>query len=73
MRTVKSMIDALRRFPEDATCYAYEGEVVGVVIVERDKAHLHKQTELGVIWATEGDQEDTRVDDNRPDARNEDS
>ena len=32
MRTVKSLIEELTRFPEDALCHAYEGEVVGIVI-----------------------------------------
>jgi hypothetical protein len=67
MRTVKSMIEALRRFPKDATCYAYEGEVTGVVIVVRDKVDTFKQETLGVVWATENDQEDTRIDDDRAD------
>jgi hypothetical protein len=65
MKTIKSMIEALRRFPEDAICYAYEGEVTGVVIVVRDKVQTFKQETLGVIWATENDEEDTRVDDAR--------
>ena len=32
MRTVKSLIEELSRFPENALCHAYEGEVIGIVI-----------------------------------------
>lgn len=32
MRTVKSLIEELSRFPDDALCHAYEGEVIGVVV-----------------------------------------
>jgi hypothetical protein len=32
MRTVKSLIEELSRFPDDALCHAYEGEVIGIVI-----------------------------------------
>lgn len=32
MRTVKSLIEELTRFPEDALCHAYEGEVIGIVV-----------------------------------------
>jgi hypothetical protein len=33
MRTVKWLIEQLSKYPEDALCYAYEGEDTGVVIV----------------------------------------
>ena len=32
MRTVKSLREELRKFPDDAQCFAYEGEVDGLVI-----------------------------------------
>ena len=32
MRTVKSLIEELKKFPDDAQCFAYEGEVSGLVI-----------------------------------------
>jgi hypothetical protein len=32
IRTVKSLIEELARFPEEALCHAYEGEVSGIVI-----------------------------------------
>lgn len=34
MRTVQSLRDELANFPADALCYAYEGEITGVVVVE---------------------------------------
>lgn len=32
MRTIKSLIRELQKFPDDALVYAYEGEVCAVVI-----------------------------------------
>ncbi len=32
MRTVKSLIEELDKFPQEALCHAYEGEIVGIVI-----------------------------------------
>lgn len=42
MRTVKSLREALAHFPDDALCYAYEGEERGVVVAR-----------FGIIIATE--------------------
>lgn len=46
MRTVKSLIEELQKFPEDAKCYAYEGEFSGIVI----QSENNKQ---GVIYCYE--------------------
>jgi hypothetical protein len=32
MRTVRSLIEELAKFPDEALCYAYEGEIIGIVI-----------------------------------------
>ena len=32
MKTVKQLMSDLAKFPDDAECFAYEGEVVGIVI-----------------------------------------
>jgi hypothetical protein len=32
MRTVRSLIEELARFPDDSLCYAYEGEISGIVV-----------------------------------------
>jgi len=32
MRTVRSLIEELARFPDEALCHAYEGEITGIVI-----------------------------------------
>lgn len=32
MRTVKSLIEELARFPDEALCHAYEGEIIGIVV-----------------------------------------
>jgi hypothetical protein len=47
MLTVAELIAALSAYPKDAFVYAYEGEVTGVVIVDRD------HTEIGYIEARE--------------------
>lgn len=46
--TVKSMIEQLSKYPEDALCYAYEGEIIGVVIADKED-----KKELGYIIAGE--------------------
>jgi hypothetical protein len=65
MRSVKSMIDELQKFPEDAMCYAYEGEVTGLVIIKPNSGSLKQDANLGVIWATESKEEDAKVEDYR--------
>lgn len=32
MRTVEKLIDELKKFPNEAVCYAYEGEGCGIVV-----------------------------------------
>ena len=39
MKTVKKMIEELQKFPLDAKCYAYEGEVSGLGIVTADNKY----------------------------------
>lgn len=46
MLKVSILIKALKTFPEDAECYAYEGEICGVVVVKDGK-------ELGYIELSE--------------------
>lgn len=53
MRTVKQLIEELRKFPMDAKAYAYEGEVTGVVI-----RSANGSKELGHIPATARDCDD---------------
>ncbi len=45
MKTVKRMIEELKNFPLDAECFAYEGEVTGLII--------NKDGEQGVIHCSE--------------------
>lgn len=47
MRTVKSLIEELVRFPEEALCHAYEGEIIGIVV-----RHCGRE---GVIHCGEGE------------------
>lgn len=37
MKTVKELIEELKKFPEDALCYGYEGECVGISIETKDE------------------------------------
>lgn len=37
MKTIKDLIAELQKFPEDAVCYAYEGEDYGLVIKRGDQ------------------------------------
>jgi len=37
MKTVKEMIEVLKKFPEDAECYAYEGEGIGLAVADGDR------------------------------------
>lgn len=50
MRTVRSLIEELARFPDDALCHAYEGEISGIVIRHRGRE--------GVIHCGEGRDEE---------------
>lgn len=56
MITVKDLIAALARFPQGAMCYAYEGEISGVVVVEPEP----KRDELGYVFCSEGTSRDSR-------------
>lgn len=49
MRTVKELREELAKFPDDAVCYAYEGEVSGIVISPPGKSGGP-----GVIHCAEG-------------------
>lgn len=49
MKTVKQLKIELDKFPDDALCYAYEGEVRGIIILKGANLHaLH-----GVIHCEE--------------------
>ena len=53
MRTVAFLKAELAKFPDDAVCYAYEGEVTGIVIEHAGQ----RLTNQGVIHCSEGDDE----------------
>jgi hypothetical protein len=38
--TVAKMIEELQKYPQDAVCHAYEGEVIGLVITSKDGDQL---------------------------------
>lgn len=58
MRTVAFLKAELAKFPDDAVCFAYSGEVTGIII-ERAPRGLEKQ---GVIHCSEGDDEDRQTE-----------
>lgn len=51
MRTIKELKEELDKFPEDCVCFAYEGEVTGIII-EYPGRRLKEQ---GVIFCSESD------------------
>ncbi len=57
MITVKKAIEELQKFPLDASLYAYEGEMVGIVVVAISKG---KRKYLGYIYASELDSDAAR-------------
>lgn len=57
MITAKKLIEELGRFPPDALCYAYEGEIRGIIIVSSDD----DKRQLGEIPASEGDRDGPTV------------
>jgi hypothetical protein len=56
MRTVAWMMAELAKFPADAVCFAYEGEVTGLVIETRTAAG-ELSGQQGVIHCSEDDDE----------------
>ena len=53
MITVGRLVTELKKYPQTALVYAYEGEETGIVIVSARKTHGVAQRELGFIQATE--------------------
>jgi hypothetical protein len=51
MITVAKLREELEKFPDDAVCFAYEGEVIGIVI-ERPGERMQGQ---GVIYCSESE------------------
>ncbi len=57
MRTVAWLREELAKFPDDALCFAYKGEVIGVVV---QAAPLDVSARQGVIYCSESDDYDLR-------------
>ena len=53
MITIKKLKEELEKFDDNCVCFAYEGEVIGLVI-ENPNDRFRKQ---GVIYCSEGDDE----------------
>ena len=52
MISVKELKEKLKKYPDDARCYAYDGEDIGIVIVD-PKIKDCCDRELGFIPASE--------------------
>jgi len=55
MVKVSTVIEELKKYPPDARVYAYEGEVIGIVIVSGEREG-RPMRELGFIPASERDE-----------------
>lgn len=55
MRTVAWLKNELSKFPDDALCFAYEGEVVGLVIELPGPDGCRNAEKQGVIYCSEED------------------
>ena len=58
MIQVGKLIEMLKEYPPDALCYAYEGEIIGLVIA-KDKNYFGNC--IGVIHAHEGESNDAEL------------
>lgn len=56
MKTVKQLRDDLAKFPDDAVCFAYEGEICGLIISRKGESYVAGKQ--GHIICT-GDPEET--------------
>lgn len=54
MQTVESLIRELQKFPSNAICHAYEGEVTGVIVSTRD----NRLGDLGYVPCSEADEQE---------------
>lgn len=39
-KTVAKMIEELQKYPKDALCYIYEGEIIGLIITDTNRKEL---------------------------------
>ncbi len=62
MQTVESLIRELSKFPKDAICHAYEGEVVGVVVSTPE----NRLGDLGYVPCSEAEELEGPADINPP-------
>lgn len=61
MRTVKELREELSKFPDDCVCFAYEGEVTGIIIERPAKDGRRNMREQGVIHCGERNQEEGKT------------
>lgn len=52
MITAQKLIEEIKKFPETSFCYAYEGEVTGIIVVDKNGK------ELGYIITSESHSDD---------------
>lgn len=59
MVTVKRLKELLKKLPDNAKCYGYEGEDVGIGIYDGDSEDVISATKCWWIRASEGNHKDT--------------
>ncbi len=65
MRTVKSLIEELQKFPPGATCFAYEGEVSGLIVNYGNQYLINGAIvpyQIGTIHCGEGDRDEPETE-----------
>jgi len=59
MITIKKLKEKLEMFDENLSCYAYEGEVTGLIIQNGNDS-----SNQGVIYCSEGDYDENHIEPN---------
>ena len=60
MITIKKLKEELEKFNDDDLCFAYEGEVIGLII--HNKKYGYELGKQGVIYCSEGDDEGKKTE-----------
>lgn len=57
MKTIKELKEELSKFNDDDLCYAYEGEVCGIIVTRNDNAFNQ-----GIIFCGEGNHKEKETE-----------
>ena len=61
MIKTSKLIEELQKFPPNSYAYAYEGEIVGIVVVSSQDNTSPNNKELGYICCSEGKGTSTKI------------